>query len=53
MMFFCYHRDRLGAGALRRELLEEHRSYMDQYTSELIARGPTYAGDTGSQEVFT
>ena len=32
--FFCYHRDRLGSGALRRELLEEHRSYMDRYTSE-------------------
>ena len=46
MMFFCYHRDRLGSGALRRELLEEHWSYMDQYTSELIARGPTYAGGT-------
>ena len=46
MMFFCDHRDRLGSGARRRELLEEHWSYMDQYTSKLIARGPTYAGDT-------
>ena len=46
MEFFCYHRDRLGSGALRRELLEEHWSYMDRYASELIARGPTYADDT-------
>lgn len=46
MEFFCYHRDRLGSGALRRELLEEHRSYMDRYATEMIARGPTYADDT-------
>jgi len=46
MEFFCYHRDRLGSGALRRELLEEHGSYMDRYASEMIARGPTYADDT-------
>ena len=53
MMFFCYHRDRLGSGALRRELLEEHWSYMDRYRSELIARGPTYVGDavTGSVHI--
>ncbi len=46
MEFFCYHRDRLGSGALRRELLEEHRSYMDRYATEMIARGPTYADGT-------
>jgi hypothetical protein len=55
VMFFCYPRDRLGSGALRRELLEEHWSSMDQCTSKLIARGPTYAGGTvtGSVHVAT
>lgn len=46
MKFFCYHRDRPGSGALRLELLEEHWSYMDRYASEMIARGPTFVGDT-------
>lgn len=46
MEFFCYHRDRPGSGALRLELLEEHWSYMDRYASEMIARGPTFVGDT-------
>ncbi|MER5910359.1 YciI family protein [Streptomyces sp. NPDC001982] len=45
MEFFCYHRDRPGSLPLRDELLEEHWSYMDQYASELIARGPTFDGD--------
>jgi hypothetical protein len=55
MEFFCYHRDRPGSGELRDELLEEHWSYMDRYAAELIARGPTLAGDrdtaTGSVHV--
>ncbi|GAA4521175.1 YciI family protein [Actinoallomurus oryzae] len=46
MEFFCYHRDRRGSMALRHGLLEEHWSYMDRYEKELIARGPTFAGDT-------
>lgn len=46
MEFFCYHRDRPGSGELRLELLEEHWSYMDQYASTMIARGPTFEGDT-------
>ncbi len=46
MEFFRFHRDRPGSGALRRELLEEHWSYMDGYASAIIARGPTYVGDT-------
>ncbi|MEU6057205.1 YciI family protein [Streptomyces sp. NPDC047097] len=45
MEFFCYHRDRPGSAALRRELLEQHWSYMDRYEAELIARGPTFAAD--------
>jgi hypothetical protein len=51
--FFCYHRDRPGSVALRDELLEEHWSYMDRYEAELIASGPTLAGDmpTGSVHI--
>jgi uncharacterized protein len=53
--FFCYHRDRPGAAALRDELLEEHWSYMDQYQAQMIARGPTLASDgtaTGSVHIL-
>jgi uncharacterized protein len=46
--FFCYHRDRPGSVTLREELLEEHWSYMDRYEAEMIARGPTLAGDGGT-----
>jgi len=53
--FFCYHRDRPGSVRLREELLEEHLSYMDRYQAEMIARGPTLAGDgatpTGSVHI--
>ncbi|MEU9152369.1 YciI family protein [Streptomyces sp. NPDC048417] len=42
MEFFCYHRDRADSLALRRELVEEHWSYMDRYETELIARGPAF-----------
>ena len=45
MEFFCYHRDRPGSMRLREELVEEHWSYMDRYQAEMIARGPTFAGD--------
>jgi len=49
MEFFCFHRDRPGSMALRNELLQEHRSYMDRYSTEMIARGPTFAsGDDDS-----
>lgn len=54
MEFFCYHRDRPGAGALRVELVEEHWSYMDTYAPAMIARGPTFVGDdtiTGSVHI--
>ena len=55
MEFFCYHRDRSGSLALRTELVEEHWSYMDRYAGQLIARGPTLAGDgetpTGSVHI--
>jgi uncharacterized protein len=45
MEFFCYHRDRPGSATLRDELVEEHWSYMDRYQAEMVARGPTFAGD--------
>jgi uncharacterized protein YciI len=55
MEFFCYHRYRPGSVVLRDELLEEHWSYMDRYSAEMIARGPTLAGDgdtpTGSVHI--
>lgn len=55
MEFFCYHRDRPGSAEVRAELLEEHWSYMDGFSSELIARGPTFGGDgetpTGSVHI--
>ena len=48
MEFFCYHRDRPSSMTLREELAERHWSYMDQYQAEMIARGPTLAGDGDS-----
>jgi uncharacterized protein len=55
MEFFCYHRDRPGSVSLRGELRERHWSYMDGYEAQLIARGPTLAGDgetpTGSVHI--
>jgi uncharacterized protein YciI len=56
MEYFCYHRDRAGSLPLREELQEEHWSYMDQYATEMIARGPTMADDrdtpTGSVHIL-
>jgi uncharacterized protein len=51
MEFFCYHRDRPGSGAMRDELLERHWSYMDRYAKQMIARGPTFVGDTPTGSV--
>ncbi|MGI5451105.1 YciI family protein [Streptomyces sp. CA-243310] len=48
MEFFVYHRDRPGSEGLRKELLEEHWSYMDSYAREMIARGPTLSRDGGT-----
>ncbi|MFJ4982435.1 YciI family protein [Streptomyces sp. NPDC088732] len=56
MEFLCYHRDRSGSLALRDALLEDHWSYMDQWSKEMIARGPTLADDldtpTGSVHIL-
>ena len=40
---------------MRLEILDEHRSYMDRYATEMIARGPTVTGDvaTGSVHIVT
>ncbi|QOV41228.1 YciI family protein [Streptomyces ferrugineus] len=55
MEFFCYHRDRSDSLPLREKLGEEHWSYMDLFTEQLIARGPTFAADgetpTGSVHI--
>ncbi|MFG2011411.1 YciI family protein [Micromonospora sp. NPDC048868] len=55
MEFFCYHRDRRDSLALRKQLREEHWSYMDRYAERMIARGPTFAPDgetpTGSVHI--
>ncbi|MFB7470365.1 YciI family protein [Kitasatospora sp. NPDC056184] len=48
MEFFTYHRDRPHSPALRAELLEEHRSYMDGFAAEMIARGPTLSESDGT-----
>jgi uncharacterized protein len=56
MEFFCYHRDRAGSLPSRYALLSEHWSYMDMFQAEMIARGPTLAGDgdtpTGSVHIL-
>jgi uncharacterized protein len=55
--FFCYHRDRVGSGELRDELIERHWAYMDRYQAQMIARGPTLSEDgeiaTGSVHVLS
>lgn len=50
MDFFCYHRDRAGSLPLREELLERHRSYMDEFAKQMIVRGPVFdeVAETGT-----
>jgi hypothetical protein len=55
MEFFCYHRDRPGSTALRSQMVEQHWSYMDQFATTMIARGPTFTSDgtlTGSVHIL-
>jgi len=55
MEFFCYHRDRPGSTPLRSQMVEQHWSYMDQFATTMIARGPTFANDgtlTGSVHIL-
>lgn len=49
MEFFFYCRDKPGTGALRKQIVETHWSFMDGYASAFIARGPTLAEDGVSQ----
>ncbi len=44
--FLCYHRDRAGSGELRFALRERHWAYMDRFADRMIARGPTFDGET-------
>ena len=55
MEFFCYHRDRPGSTPLRRRMVEQHWSYMDDFAAMMIARGPTFTSDgtlTGSVHIL-
>ncbi len=55
MEFFCYHRDRPGSTPLRRQMVEQHWSYMDRFAATMIARGPTFTSDgtlTGSVHIL-
>ncbi len=55
MEFFCYHRDRPGSTPLRSQMVERHWSYMDQFASTMVARGPTFTKDgtlTGSVHIL-
>ena len=53
--YFIYGRDRAGAGALRRDHVEAHWAFMDNYADCMVARGPTLADDgetpTGSMHM--
>ena len=53
--FFCYHRDRPGSMTLRDKLLEQALVLHGPVQAEMIARGPTLAGDgdtpTGSVHI--
>ena len=45
MEYFFYGRDKPNMGGLRRELAEDHWSFMDRYANSMIARGPTLTTD--------
>lgn len=49
MEYFFYCRDKPGTGALRKQIVETHWSFMDGYAPAMIARGPTLAEDGMSQ----
>jgi len=55
MEYFVYCRNKQGVDALRKEHLEAHWSFMDQYDDRMIARGPTLNEDrtapTGSMHI--
>jgi uncharacterized protein YciI len=52
--YFFYCRDKPNSGALRKQIVETHWSFMDAYASAFVARGPTLAEDgtqTGSMHI--
>ena len=55
MEYFFYCRDKPGSGALRKQIVETHWSFMDRYAPAFVARGPTLAEDgvtqTGSMHI--
>lgn len=55
MDYFFYCRDKAGTGAIRKQLVETHWSFMDGYVSKMSARGPTVREDgvtqTGSMHI--
>ncbi|WP_375481078.1 YciI family protein [uncultured Jatrophihabitans sp.] len=52
MKFFCFQRDRPGAFALRMKCLEDHWSYLERWSEQLVVRGPTFEGDVPSGSVY-
>ena len=54
MEYFFYCRDKPNSGALRKQIVETHWSFMDAYASSFVARGPTLNEDgaqTGSMHI--
>jgi len=53
--YFFYCRDKPGSGALRKQIVETHWSFMDAYARAFVARGPTLSEDgvtpTGSMHI--
>lgn len=49
MDYFVYCHDKPGANALRKQTLEAHWSFMDQYDAGFTARGPSLTDDGSAQ----
>ena len=49
MEYFFYCRDKPNSGALRKQIVQTHWSFMDAYSSAFVARGPTLSEDGVSQ----
>lgn len=45
MEYFFHCRDKPGTGALRKQIVETHWSFMDGYAPAFIARGPLMSDD--------
>ena len=54
MEYFFYCRDKPNSGALRKQIVETHWSFMDAYARAFVARGPTLTeggAQTGSMHI--